>query len=271
MVAGAEVVRLADGFSFTEGPAADSAGHIFFSDVPSQRVYRWSLGGELSVFRSASGGANGLFFDPKGNLIACEMETRAITETTPSGEVSVLADRYEGLPFNATNDVWVAPNGGIYFSDPDYKHGGNGDTPRQDGNHVYYIPQDRSTVVRVIDDLAYPNGLVGTADGRMLYVADRGSAKTLAYEIGPDGTLSNRRIAADTGYDGISLDEHENLYVAHEAVEIYSPDGRRIGTIETPEPPSNVTFGGVDGRTLFITARSSLYSIRMNVRGQHRK
>lgn len=265
---GAELVRLATGFSFAEGPAADSEGNLYFTDVPSRRVLKWSLAGQLSVFRSDSGRANGLYFDPAGNLIACEMETRAISQTTPSGEVSILADRYEGRRFNNTNDVWVAPSSGIYFTDPFYSDGTTDEVPSQDGNHVFYLPPDRSRVVRVIDDMAYPNGIVGTADGRVLYVADRDRRETVAYDIAPDGTLTNRRIAAAMGYDGITLDEHRNLYVTHEVVEIYAPDGRRIGTIDTPERPSNVTFGGADGKTLFITAPSSLYAIRMSVRGQ---
>jgi gluconolactonase len=267
---GAEVIRVAEGFSFAEGPAADSDGNLFFSDVPSQRILKWSVGGELSVVRSASGGANGLYFDRDGNLIACEMVTRAITSTNPSGVVSILANGYAGKALNTTNDLWVAPNGGIYFTDPFYDDGTNSDVSRQDGNHVYYIPPDHSSVLRVTNDLLYPNGIVGTGDGRTLYVADSDAEKTFAYEIEPNGTLSNRRVAAEMGHDGLTLDEQQNLYVTHEVVEIYASDGRRIGTIETPEQPSNLTFGGADGRTLFITTPSSLYSIRMNVRGQRR-
>ncbi len=263
---GAPVVKHAGGFLFTEGPAVDAAGNVFFSDIPNRRVHVWSVDGDLSVFRAASGGANGLYFDRDGNLIACEMETRTITSTTPDGRVSLLADKYAGKSLNMTNDLWIAPNGGIYFSDPYY--GDHADALEQDGYHVYYLPPDGSALARVIDDLPQPNGVVGTADGKTLYVADPGSEKTYAYAIQADGTLTDRRVAADAGHDGLTLDERGNLYVADGVVKIYSDKGERIGTIETPEAPANLTFGGSDRQTLFITARTGFYSIRMNVRGQ---
>jgi len=262
----AAIVKHAGGFLFTEGPAVDGEGNVFFSDIPNRRIHRWSVDGEISVFRAASGGANGLYFDRDGNLIACEMETRAITSTTPDGRVTILADEYDGKPLNMTNDLWIAPNGGIFFSDPYY--GEDADSLEQGGYHVYYLPPDGSALVRVIDDLAQPNGVVGTPDGKTLYVADPGSEKTYAYAIQVDGTLGGRRVAADAGHDGLTRDERGNLYVADGVVKIYSSEGERISTIETPEAPANLTFGGPDRRTLFITARTGFYSIRMNVRGQ---
>ena len=265
---GASVVKLADGFLFTEGPAADAEGNIYFSDIPNDRIHRFDLDGTLSVFLEGGGGSNGLFFDAAGQLLACQMQARRVVSIAPNGAVRVVADAYAGHPLNQTNDLWVDPEGGVYFTDPYY--GEAADALEQGGFHVYYVPPARDRVVRVIDDLAQPNGLVGTSDGRTLYVSDPGSRKTWAYSIQSDGRLTDRREAAPEGYDGLTLDERGNLYVAHEGVEIYAPDGTWLETLEMPEHPANLTFGGADGRTLFLTARTGFYSIRMKVRGQPR-
>lgn len=267
---GASVVKLADGFLFTEGPAADAEGNVYFSDIPNDRIHRYDLEGTLSVFLEGggAGGSNGLFFDAEGQLLACQMQARRVVSIGPDGAIRVVADAYAGRPLNQTNDLWVDPEGGVYFTDPYY--GEEADALEQGGFHVYYVPPTRDRVVRVIDDLPQPNGLVGTSDGRTLYVSDPGSRKTWAYSIQSDGRLTDRRQAAPEGYDGLTLDEHGNLYVAHEGVEIYAPDGTWLETVEMPEHPANLTFGGADGRTLFLTARTGFYSIRMKVRGQPR-
>jgi gluconolactonase len=263
---GGLVTQIAGGFTFTEGPAADKAGNVYFSDIYRSRIYRWSLTAKLSTFRVNSGGANGLMFDRAGNLLACEGVARRVTSTSPSGRVTVLADNYGGKKFNSPNDLWVDPKGGVYFSDP---RSGNKSDLKQDGFHVYYITPDRKRVERVVDNLAFPNGVVGTADGRQLYVADSNDRKTYVYSINKDGSLSNRRLAARGGSDGLTLDEQGNLYLTREKnVLIYNRSGRRIAAIDLPDQPSNVTFGGRDKKTLFITAVTRLYSIEMNVRGQ---
>jgi gluconolactonase len=262
---GAEVEQLADGFSFTEGPARDAQGNIYFTDIPNERIHKWSLDGKLSTFRENSGRANGLFFDLSGNLLACEGGSRRVTSIAPDGQVTVLADSYGGKKLNSPNDLWIDPKGGVYFSDPRY---GSQDGLEQDGFHVYYLSPDRKRLLRVIDNLVKPNGVLGTADGKLLYVADAGDGKTYVYRIQEGGKLADRKLIAPVGSDGMTLDEQGNLYLARNAVHVYGPDGRKLAEIDVPEAPSNVCFGGADRRTLFITARKGLYSIRMKVTGQ---
>ena len=262
---GAKVEPLARGFVFTEGPACDAKGNVYFTDIPNARIHKWSVDGKLTTFRENSGRANGLYFDREGNLLACEGGNRRLVSISPDGKVTVLADNYNGKKLNSPNDLWIDPNGGVYFSDPRY---GADEGMEQDGFHVYYLPPNRKQLVRVLDNLVKPNGVVGTADGKLLYVADAGDGKTYVYRIQPDGSLTDRKLIAPVGSDGMTLDEQGNLYLARGVVHVYSPQGKNITTIEVPESPANVCFGGKDRRTLFITARKGLYSIRMNVRGQ---
>lgn len=262
---GAKVELLAGGFMFTEGPACDAEGNVYFTDIPNERIHKWSIDGKLTTFRENSGKANGLYFDREGNLLACEGGNRRLTSISPGGKVTVLADGFQGKKLNSPNDLWVDPKGGVYFSDPRY---GQEDGLEQDGFQVYYLPPNRKELVRVIGDLVKPNGVLGAADGKTLYVADAGGGKTYAYRIQPDGSLTDRKLVAPVGADGMTLDERGNLYLARNVVHVYSPEGKAITTIEVPEPPANVCFGGKDRKTLFITARKGLYAVRMNVRGQ---
>ena len=262
---GAKVEKLCGGFSFTEGPACDAKGNIFFSDIPNNRIHKWSLDGKLSTFRENSGGSNGLFFDKKGNLLACEGGGRRFVSIDPRGKVTVLADRYQGKRFNSLNDLWIDPKAGIYFTDPYY--GRNREIIEQDGEHVYYLTPDRKKIIRVIDDMVRPNGIIGTPDGKKLYVTDHGGRKTFAYAIKKDGTLSNKKLFASQGSDGMTMDNQGNVYLTTNAVLVYNEKGERIETIRLPEGPANVCFGGKDRQTLFITARTSLYSIKMRVKG----
>ncbi len=260
---GAKVEKLAGGFSFTEGPAADAKGNIFFSDIPNNRIHKWSLNGTLSTFRENSGRSNGLYFDKNGNLSACEGGGRRLVSIDPQGKVTVLADKYQNKRFNSLNDLWIDPKGGIYFTDPRY---GNRDSMDQDGEHVYYLSPDRKKLIRVIDDMVRPNGVIGTPDGKLLYVADHGGNKTFAYKINNDGTLSNKKLFAPEGSDGMTIDNEGNVYLTTRVVAVYNKKGEKIETIKVPEGPANVTFGGPDKHTLFITARTSLYSVRMRVK-----
>jgi gluconolactonase len=260
----AQVRKLASGFKFTEGPAVDPRGNVFFTDIPNSRIHKWSLDGQLSTFLENSGRANGLFFDKTGNLLACAGGAGRLVSIDPRGKVTVLADKYQGKPFNSPNDLWQHPKGGIYFTDPRY---GRRENLPQDGEHVYYLSADRKRLVRVIDDMVRPNGLIGTPDGKLLYVADHGANKTYVYKINPDGTLSDKKLFAPQGSDGMTLDEHGNLYLTAAAVSVYDAAGNKIQTIEVPEKPSNVCFAGPDKKTLIVTARTSLYSLRMQVKG----
>ncbi|MGB2809142.1 MAG: SMP-30/gluconolactonase/LRE family protein [Sedimentisphaerales bacterium] len=260
----AKVEKLAGGFKFTEGPAADAKGNIFFTDIPNNRIHKWSLDGKLSTFRENSGGANGLCFDKKGNLLACEGGGRRLVSIDPKGEVTELAAKYKNKKFNSLNDLWIDPKGGVYFTDPRY---GRRDNLDQDGEHVYYLAPDHKSIVRVIDDMVRPNGIIGTRKGKRLYVADHGGKKTFVYTINKDGTLSNKKLFAPEGSDGMTIDNEGNIYLTTNAVAVYSKKGEKIDTIKVPEGPANVTFGGKDKKTLFITARTSLYSVRMRVKG----
>ncbi len=262
--AGAKVQKLTGGFIFTEGPASDSKGNIYFTDILNNKIHIWSINEKLSAFRENSDGANGLFFDKKGNLIACEGGGRKLVSIDPNGKVTVLAEKYNDKKFNSLNDLWIAPEGGIYFTDPRY---GNRDGMEQDGEHVYYLSADHKKIIRVIDDMVRPNGLVGTPDGKLLYVTDQAGGKTFAYTINKDGTLSNRKLFVSVGCDGMSIDNKGNVYFAAAAVEVYNRYGQKVEDIAVPERPSNLCFGGKERDTLFITARTSLYSVSMNVKG----
>jgi len=262
---GTKVEKLAGDFRFTEGPAADAKGNVFFSDIPNNRIHKWSLDGGLTTFRENSGGSNGLYFDKKGNLLACEGGGRRLVSIDPKGRVTVLADKYDNKKFNSLNDLWLDPKGGIYFTDPRY--GRKKDDMEQDGEHVYYLTPDRKKIIRVIDDMVRPNGIIGTPDGKTLYVADHGGQKTFVYTVKKDGTLSNKKLFAPEGSDGMTIDNEGNVYLTTKVVAVYNKKGKKIETIEVPEGPANVCFGGKDKQTLFITARTSLYAVRMRVKG----
>lgn len=261
---GAEPTLVRDQFAFTEGPARAADGGVVFSDVRAGRRHRWTPDdGAVTLVAEDTGGANGLYFAPTGNLVVCESARGRITSIAPDGEVTVLADEYEGARFNRPNDLWVAPDGGVYFSDPLY----GGGEPTQDGEHVYYIPPDGGDVVRVIDDMVRPNGLIGTPDGRTLYITDHGDGKTWRFAVGEDGSLSERCLFVEHGGDGMTIDAEGNVYLATETVMAFSPEGELIESIELPVRPTNMCFAGPDLRTLFITARDSVFTVQMRVAG----
>lgn len=259
---------LADGFRFTEGPAVNEFGDVYFTDIPNNRIHIWGVTGKLSVFREDSGAANGLYFDDEGHLLTCEGGNRRVTSISPDGTVNVLADSYQGKKLNSPNDLWIDPRGGVYFSDPRF---GSMEGLEQDGMHVYYISPDRSQPLRrVTSYVVKPNGVLGTADGKRLFVADRGSDKTFVYRIEDDGSLSDRRTFCEQSSDGLTMDERGNLYLTvTEGIAIYSPEGKKLETIAIPEPPTNMTFGGPQRNVLFVTARKSFHAVPMKVRGQY--
>lgn len=263
-----EVEELHSGFKFTEGPAVDADGNVYFTDIPQHIIFVWTLDNKLDTFRVESGRANGLFFDKDENLLACEGDKGRITSTSPSGEYEAIATEYDGARFNQTNDLWSTPKGGVYFTDPKYG-GGKGELP-QDGMHVYYISPDHSAVIRVCDDLEKPNGIVGTPNGKTLYVTDAQAKKTYQYAIQKDGSLSDKRLFADVGCDGMTVDKAGNVYLTtsgKSAVDIFSSTGELLETIPVPQKPTNVCFGGKKRNQLFITARTSLYRIELNAVG----
>jgi gluconolactonase len=267
---GAKVEKLAGDFQFTEGPTCDAEGNVFFTDQPNDRILKWSVEGKLSTFMQPAGRANGMYFDHKGNLIACADERNALWSIAPDGTVTVILNQFNGKPLNGPNDVWVQPDGALYFTDPFYPRSWwTHDTMPQDGQHVYFLSTERRRLVRVADDLEKPNGIIGTPDGRTLYVSDIGAGRTYRYEIAADGSLTGKSLAAARGSDGMTLDNEGNLYLTGDGVMVFDRAGRQIHHIRVPGEAwtGNVSFGGKDRHTLFITASTGLYGIRMRVMG----
>ncbi len=270
VAAGAELTQIGDVFKFTEGPASDVNGNLYFSDITANKIYKWSTDGKLTVFLENAGGVNGLFFDGKGNLIACQGVNGRVVYIDSPGKITVLADKYNNKAFNEPNDLWIDTKGGVYFSDPLYMKS----SLVQDGEHVYYITPKRDNIVRVVSDMVRPNGIIGGADGKTLYVADHGAGYTYKYTINENGNLSDKTLFASSGSDGMTIDSEGNIYLTNQnGVEVYNSSGSLIETITLPstadasEEPTNVCFGGKDGKTLFITAKSAVYSVAMRVKG----
>jgi gluconolactonase len=266
---GAKLEKLAGDFKFTEGPTCDKNGNVFFTDQPNNRILKWSVDGKLSTFMQPAGRANGMFFDAQGNLIACADEKAELWSIAPNGKHTVLAHEYDGKIINSSNDVWVRPDQALYFTDPFYKREWwDYDKPPQGTEQVYFLSADRKTLKRVTTDLAQPNGIIGTPDGKTLFVADIKAGKTYAYDIQPDGTLTNKRLRCELGSDGMTLDTEGNLYLTGRGVIVFDKAGKRIARIDVPEPwTANVSFGGKDHKMLFITASKGLYSIQTKYRG----
>ncbi len=253
-----EIKKVATGFKFTEGPAVAPNGDIYFTDIPNNKIHVWSTKGSLSTYLENTGGANGLLFDNNGNLLVCEGGNRRLVSINPKTKTTILADNFKDKKLNSPNDLWIDSKGGIYFTDPRY---GKRNNLEQDGENVYYLPPKGGAIKRVIDDMVRPNGIVGTPDGKKLYVADHGGNKVFSYSINNNGTLSGKKLLAEKGSDGMALDSNGNLYITTDAVLVYNPEGKLLQRIEVPERPSNVCFGK-DGKTVFITARTSLYAIK---------
>lgn len=285
---GAALVRLADGFGFTEGPATAPNGDVYFTDQPNDRILRWrvanddGLAGEVEVFLEGAARANGLAFDGAGRLLTCaeeRNELRAIDVETRA--TSALVRTFDGARLNGPNDLWVHPSGAVYFTDPYYQRAWWTRTASELGTSDVYraapataAPDLRResgsrAVMRVASDFERPNGIVGTPDGRTLYVSDLGRGETWAFDIAPDGALAGRRLVIALGSDGMALDERGRLYLTGDGVTVVDPrSGEVVAKIPVPESwTANVTFGGRDRRTLFITAKGALYALRMAVRG----
>jgi gluconolactonase len=268
---GATPVLVSRQFTFTEGPAVDKKGNIFFTDQPNNKIWEYSIDGKLSVFMDSTGRSNGMYFDAKGNLVSCADEHDQVWSISPDKKVTVLVTGYNGHLLNGPNDLWIAPTGGIYLSDPyfqrDYWTRKSAD-PALAGEKLYYLPAGGKELLMADSSITKPNGLVGTPDGKYLYVADMGPWKTYRYNINPDGSLTNKQLFADEGSDGMTIDERGNIYLTNNGVSVYSPAGKKIEHIPIPEKWSaNICFGGKDRKTLFITASQGVYTVRMNVRG----
>jgi gluconolactonase len=269
VASGAHLEKLAGGFIFTEGPAADAEGNVYFTDQPNDRILKWGTDGKLSTFLQPCGRSNGLCFDAKGDLWACADEKNELWRIDPAGKVTVVVKEFNGKLLNGPNDVWVRPDGGLYFTDPFYKRDYWKRGPKeQDREAVYYLAPDEKTLVRVADDLKKPNGIVGTADGELLYVADIDANKTYAYDVQDDGTLKNKRLFCNLGSDGMTIDSDGNVYLTGNGVTVFDKAGKQIEKIKVPEGwTANVCFGGTDRQSLFITASKGLYGLQMRVKG----
>ena len=266
---GAKLEKLAGGFSFTEGPTCDAGGNLFFSDQPNNRIMEWSVDGKLSTFLQPAGRVNGMFFDARSNLIVCADETNALWSVAPDKNVTALVHDYQGKYFNGPDDVWVAPNGAMYITDPFYPHSWSQHHRMALGSEeVFYLAPDRKTLTQVTADLKNPNGITGTPDGKKLFVSDIGAKRTYSYDVLPDGSLTNKTLFCRLGSDGMTIDAAGNLYLTGHGVTVFDKAGKQIDHIDVPEKWSaNVCFGGKDHQTLFITATESLYSIQLRVKG----
>jgi len=264
---GAKLKLLAEDFKFTEGPTSDAAGNVYFTDQPNDRIHIWSVDGKLSTFLEPAGRSNGLCFDREGRLLACADGNNELWRIDVKNKKhEVLVKDYKGKLLNGPNDLWVRPDGGIYFTDPYFKRPYWKRGPaEQDAKAVYFLPGDGKALQRVTGDI-FPNGVVGTPDGKTLYVAASGIQ---AFDIQPDGSLTNRRQFCKDGADGLTLDEEGNLYLAGRGVIIYDKTGKKVETIAVPQPwTANVCFGGRDRKMLFITASKAIYGIDMRVKGE---
>jgi gluconolactonase len=266
---GATLEKLAGDFKFTEGPAADAEGNVYFTDQPNDRILKWSTDGKLTTFLQPCGRSNGLCFDAKGNLWACADEKNELWRIDPAGKVTVVAKEYDGKLLNGPNDIWIRPDGGLYLTDPYYKRDYWKRGPKeQEKEAVYYLAPDSKKLVRVADDMRQPNGIIGTPDGMTLYIADIGGKKSYAYDVEPDGTLKNKRLFCNLGSDGMTIDNEGNVYLTGDGVTVFDKSGKQIEHVKVPESwTANVCFGGKDHQTLFITASKSLYSLKMRVKG----
>lgn len=266
---GATLKQVSKQFSFTEGPTADKKGNIFFTDQPNDKIWKYDTEGNLSVFMDKTGRSNGMYFDKKGRLISCADEKNEIWTITPDKKITVLIDNYEGRKFNGPNDLWVDAKGGIYFTDPYYQRSWwERKKPDLSKQNLYYLPAGKKEAIIADSALVQPNGIIGTADGKTLFVADIRDNKTYKYTINKDGSLSGRTLFIPQGSDGMTLDQKGNLYTTGNGVTIYNPAGEKIGHIAVPSRwTANVCFGGKDRKTLFITASESVYILEMKVKG----
>ncbi len=268
---GTNLVKLSGDFLFTEGPAADKAGNVYFTDQPNDRIMIWSTKGELSTFMQPSGRSNGMFFDTKGNLWSCADEKNELWCISPDKKVEAILNKYNGKLLNGPNDLWVAPDGSIYFTDPFYKRSWWNHTEMpQEKQCVYFLSPDHKTLKRVEEDLLQPNGIVGTPDGKTLYVADIKGNKTWSYSINADGILSDKKLFCEMGSDGMTIDAKGNIYLTGKGVTIFDKTGKKIGNIPVPENwTANVCFGGKDRKDFLLQQAKVFIWISTRIKGAY--
>ncbi|MCF6405491.1 SMP-30/gluconolactonase/LRE family protein [Chitinophaga filiformis] len=266
---GATPQLIARTFAFTEGPAADKQGNIYFTDQPNNKIWKYSTDGRLSVFMDSAGRSNGLYIDKKGNLYSCADEKNQLWMIDAHRKITVLINDLNGKKLNGPNDLWVSPRGDIYFTDPYYQRSWWERTkPEIEREKVYVWLRGSRKVVPVVDTLQRPNGIAGTADGRYLYVSDLQGGKTYRYTINKDGALSEAKLFANMGSDGMTTDNQGNVYLTGRGVTVFNSRGVQIAHIAIPEGwTANVAFGGKKKNKLFITASEAIYTLDMKVKG----
>ena len=269
-----EVEEVKAGFIFTEGPAWSPHGSLFFTDIPNAKIHQlFEHRHTVGTFTSDSGHANGVLVDASGRMLVCQMDGRVVEYDTKTAQYKILADNYEGKRFNAPNDLIVDKSGGIYFTDPLFR----APQPLPQGiQAVYYIHPD-GTVNRLTDNLPAPNGIGLSPDGKRLYVVPSRQAEMLVYDVEEPGKVVNGRTFCrlkqppgkdNTGGDGMVIDVKGNLYITTNlGVEIFSPAGKHVGLVTFPQQPANVTFGGAERKTMYVTARTGLYRVEMPIAG----
>jgi gluconolactonase len=264
-----------EGFVFTEGPVGTPDGGLYFSDIRPNRIYHLDPGGKISLVREQTNGANGLALTREGDLLAAEGEGKRISRRSRDGGVTTVTEGIAGKPFLSPNDVLVDANGGIYITDP-------GPRPVVPGRtaYVYYLPAGAKEPIVIDDQIARPNGVTLTRDGKTLIVNDTLGPTVYAYDVQPDGSVKNKRTFAqlrdipegkESGADGMALDREDRVYVTTVAgVQVFDAAGKYLGTIKVPRQPANAGFAGPDKRVLYITAREGLYRINMLAQGPDR-
>ena len=267
--------QIAGGFGFTEGPVW-CGDYLLFSDIPQNRIIRWrrlSEGPEVTTFRTPSGNSNGLTLDRSRRLIACEHSTRRVTRTESDGSITVLAERYQGKRLNSPNDVVVRSDGSIYFTDPPYGLTNMNEWKELPFNGVYRLAPDGELVL-LVDDFDRPNGLAFSPDESILYVNDTARRHIRAFDVKPDGGITNGRTliemeGAEPGApDGMKVDSQGNIYCTGPGgFWIIAPGGKSLGRIMPPELPANLAWGDADWKSLYLTARPSVYRLRLNIPG----
>jgi gluconolactonase len=275
--ADAELEQVATGFIFTEGAAWDPrTSELVFSDMPGDIVRKWSERDGVTTFRQPSGKANGHYFDPQGRLVWCEHSNSRVVRQEQDGAITVIASHYEGKELNSPNDVVVKSDGSIYFSDPTYGRMEIFGLPREQDMDVQgvYRVDPGGTISRVADDFAQPNGLTFSPDEKKLFINDTDRGHVRVFDVAHDGNISGGEVWAvpegdgEGGCDGMKTDSAGNLYTTGPGgVFVYSPEGENLGVIQVPEVTANFTWGDADLKTLYLTASTSVYRIRVKVPG----
>lgn len=265
---GAKLTLVSDQFAFTEGPASNKVGNVYFTDQPNDKIYLWNwTTNKISEFLNKTGRANGTYISNEGKLLTCSDGNGEIWEISADGSSKIIQKNIGGQRMNGPNDLWHDNSGGIYFTDPLYVRDYWKNFKQEIPNESLYYRNPNGTITK-IDDFQQPNGIIGSEKFKKLYVSDIDAGKTYVYNIASTGKLQNRKIFCDMGSDGMTLDSHGNLYLTGDGVTVFNSKGEKIHHIEVPEKwTANVTFGGENHQTLFITASKSVYTLKMNVKG----